>query len=42
MCDPVYVCIQIEVQKEKGCLCNFEKYGPFSANWVRMGGSIKT
>jgi hypothetical protein len=38
----ILLCVQIEVQREKGHFCNFEKDGPFSANWVRMGGSIKT
>jgi hypothetical protein len=41
MCDLV-MCVQIEVQREKGHLCNFEKCRPVSANWVRMGVSIKT
>jgi hypothetical protein len=27
--------VQIEVQREKGYLCTFEKCGPSSANWVK-------
>jgi hypothetical protein len=37
----VYVCSNLSI-KEKGYLCNFEKCGPFSVNWVRRGGRIKT
>jgi hypothetical protein len=39
MFDLVYVCSNLTA-KEKGYLCNFEKFGPFSVNWVRMGGRI--
>jgi hypothetical protein len=36
------MCVQIEAQREKGYLCNFEKFEPLNANWVKMGDSIKT
>jgi hypothetical protein len=30
------------MQKGKGHLCNFGKFGSFSVKWVRMGGKIQT
>jgi hypothetical protein len=40
MFDIVYVCSNLST-KEKGYLCNSEKFRPFSVKWVRMGGKIK-
>jgi hypothetical protein len=41
MIDLVYVCSNLSAKGKKRYLCNFEKCGPFSVNWVRMGGRIK-
>jgi hypothetical protein len=41
MFDFVYVCSNLNAKREKGHLCNSEKYRSFSVKWVRMGGAIK-